>query len=528
MIKQIKNLSKLQLQNLYGLNVLRHTKDPKAKKNGIRMAVVCVVIIGMLMAYVAGIVVGLSMIGLANLVPSILIMTATLIIFMFVIFKAGNIIFQKNAYDIVCSLPVPQSAIVVSRFVRMYVENLMMVFLIFLPGLVTYGILEKPGIGFYVSGIVITFFVPLAPLTVATFIGAVITGISARMRHKNLVSTMLSVALIVGVLLASGKTVELEGEITVEMLQSLANILEESVASVYPPAVSFANAMINANYGPAVLWILLFVAMFAAMIFLVSIKFHSICQKLFVTNAKHNYQMSNLKKNSILGALLRKEMKRYFSSSIYVTNTIVGAILGLVFAGAICFGDIEKVEQSLGLPISITGIIPCILAICFSIMTTTCTSVSMEGKEWWILKSLPVKTRDIMNAKVLLNLVVDLPFLAVAEILLIIARRPAGIEWIWYLLLPICMITFACVFGLTVNLKMPVFNWENEVVVVKQSASTLIGGLGGGLIVVLCTVAIAVVPAAYGDIVKAVVCVLLAVATAILYNKNSNVNLQDL
>ena len=112
--------------------------------------------------------------------------------------------------------------------------------------------------------------------------------------------------------------------------------------------------------------------------------------------------------------------------------------------------------------------------------------------------------------------------------MLIIARRPAGLELLWYLLLPVCMITFACVFGLTVNLKMPVFNWENEVVVVKQSASALIGGLGGGLIVVLCTVAIAVVPAAYGDIVKAVVCVLLAVATAILYNKNSNVNLQDL
>ena len=87
------------------------------------------------------------------------------------------------------------------------------------------------------------------------------------------------------------------------------------------------------------------------------------------------------------------------------------------------------------------------------------------------------------------------------------------------------LIVFSQVFGLTVNLKMPVFDWENEVSVVKQSASAAIGGLGGFVVILVCMVPVLLVPAAYRNLVKGVLCVVFAGVTWILYQKNNKVNL---
>ena len=101
-------------------------------------------------------------------------------------------------------------------------------------------------------------------------------------------------------------------------------------------------------------------------------------------------------------------------------------------------------------------------------------------------------------------------------------------ELVWLVLLPLILITFSQVFGLAINLKMPVFDWENEVSVVKQSASAAIGGLGGFVVILLCMVPVLLVPAEYSNLVKGALCILFAVVTWILYNKNNKVNLQDL
>lgn len=180
------------------------------------------------------------------------------------------------------------------------------------------------------------------------------------------------------------------------------------------------------------------------------------------------------------------------------------------------------------LPINITKILPYILAGIFCLMSTTCTSISMEGKEWWIAKSLPIKTKDLLDSKLLLNLSLILPFFLVSEVLLVIAIRPDFIELLWILVIPVVLILFGCVFGITVNLKMPVFDWENEVTIVKQSASSMIGSLAGFVMSLLCMVPVLFIPAAYGNLVKLAICILMLGLTGLLYKKNNAVNLQEL
>ena len=237
MIKQIKHLVKLQLVNLYGINVFRFTKDKTEKKKKIALAAVYVLLILMAVFYVSGLTYGYSILGLADMVPAYLIMISSLLILFFSFFKAGSVIFQRNAYDILASLPISQTAIVVSRFIRMYVENLLLVLVVMLPALVVFGILQQPSVSFYVLGVVITVFIPLLPITIATFLGALIVAVSSRMKHKSIVSAVLSLLLAGGILFGSSKLEALEENFTVEMLQNMSEILLSVIGNLYPPAV---------------------------------------------------------------------------------------------------------------------------------------------------------------------------------------------------------------------------------------------------------------------------------------------------
>lgn len=528
MMKQIKTLTKLQLQNLYGLNVFRYTKDKKRRQKAIGLGFAWAFVIVMIVGYIGAAAFGYVYLGMADIVPAYLIMLASLVILAFAIFKAGSVIFQENAYDILCSLPVSQTAIVVSRFARMYVENLLLTLLVMVPGMAVYGVMVKPVVSFYFIGVVVTVFVPLIPMTIATFLGALVTAIASRMKHKSLVSAVLSVGIVVGVMAGTSQMTTLEENFSVEMLQNMSEILTQTIEGIYPPAIWLGNAMVNGNILICVACVLGGFAAFAVTMALISANFHEICRRLYSTNAKHDYKMEQLKKTSVLGTLYKREAKRYFASSIYVQNTIVGPVLAVVFAVAILGVGLDTMQQAMGIPLDIAGCVPFLLAGIFSMMTTTCTSISLEGKEWWIVESLPIKTKDLLDSKLLFGLSLFLPFWFVAEVLLIIALRPGVMDLVWLVVVPLILIVFSQVFGLTINLKMPVFDWESEMTVVKQSASSAIGGLGGFVIILVCIVPVLFVPEAYSHLLKFALCGVFTAVTWILYSKNNKVNLQEL
>lgn len=528
MIRQIKYLTELQLKNLYGLNAFKHTKDKKVKQRTIGLGFAMLLVVLMIAAYIGMAAYGYVMIGMEEVLPAYLIMLSSLVILFFTVFKAGSVIFQQNAYDILCSLPVSQTAIVVSRFIRMYVENLLLTVIVMLPGIVVYGVMVKPGISFYLIGCVVTIFIPLIPITIATFLGALVTAIASRMKHKSLVSAALMILLVVGIMLGTSSLSTMGDQFNIDMLQNLSKVLLAVIAKIYPPAIWFGTAMVSGDFFLCFAAIAGGLVAFMVTIALVSAKFHEICRSLYSTTANHNYRMEHLKKTSVLGALYKRESKRYFSSSIYVTNTIVGPVLAVVYSGAVFGIGLDKVQKALGLPIDVKGAVPFLLAVIFSVMTTTCTSVSMEGKELWIVKSLPVRTKELLDSKLLLGLSLAAPFYIISEILLIWALKPDFMELLWLVFVPLICILFSNVFGITINLKMPVFNWENEVTVVKQSASSMIGGLGGCAIVLVCMLLVLFVPASYTNVFKLIISLILAGVTFYLYRKNNAVNLQEL
>ena len=87
MIRQIKYLSELQLKNLYGLNVFKHTKDKKVKQRTIGLGFAMLLVVLMMVAYIGMAAYGYIMIGMAEVLPAYLIMLSSLVILFFTVFK---------------------------------------------------------------------------------------------------------------------------------------------------------------------------------------------------------------------------------------------------------------------------------------------------------------------------------------------------------------------------------------------------------------------------------------------------------
>jgi ABC-2 type transport system permease protein len=183
--------------------------------------------------------------------------------------------------------------------------------------------------------------------------------------------------------------------------------------------------------------------------------------------------MGELRTSTPLKALYVKEIKRYFSSPLYVLNTGIGIVLLTIGAIALAFVDLDKI---LGDPRATTMFLkggPVFLSFCVMMSCTTMASISLEGRNLWIIKSLPVPTKTIFQSKILVNLTIIAPAI-IDAILISIFLDMGAVTALFMILVTIVCSLFISLFGLLVNLRLPNFTWTTEVLVIKQSAASLI------------------------------------------------------
>lgn len=481
LLKQILTLSRVQLKNLFGINEMRYTKDKKKKGTFALLTVAYLLVILMVVGYIGSMSYAFHYLGMGEIVPMYLYTILSLVMLILSFFKAGSVLFSMKSYDIMVSLPVTKSAILVSRFVTMYVTNLLFALIVMLPGLAVHIYFSKPELTFYLVSILVVLFAPLLPLTISSILGALIKGISSRMKQKSMVEVLLTMIIVV-IFMAGGISMGEQAEtMDLEAIKELLSMVTEKLGSIFPPALWYHNALAG-NLPQLLLLLLLPALVFTIFVWVLSRKFQEICTGLNATYAKHDYKIETLKAEHVLLALFRKERKLYFSSSLYVTNTLIGYVLALLLAGFIGFTGVETLAEYLGAasyaPL-VQKLLPFILSMPLCMTSAASCAISMEGKTFWQLQVLPVKAVDVYNGKLLWNLALASPFYLVSVILLLIGGRPDFLTALHFCLIPLVFLLFTTVLGLASNLRFPVLNWDTEARVVKQSAAVLVSMLVG-------------------------------------------------
>jgi ABC-2 type transport system permease protein len=192
----------------------------------------------------------------------------------------------------------------------------------------------------------------------------------------------------------------------------------------------------------------------------------------------------------VFGALLSKEFGRFTSSANYMLNCGLGVLL-IPAMGVLLLLKGREVCEAVGEAISgrpdCTAILICAALCMLASMNDMVTpSVSLEGKNLWIPQSLPVEPKRILRAKMAVQLILTgIPMLLAAACGAIVVPAPAAVKAMVFIM-PLVYVLFSAVCGMVIGIRMPLLNWTNEIVPIKQSGAVAIILFGGwGVITVI-------------------------------------------
>lgn len=464
-------LLKIQLLNLFSYNRVVHSKDPKEKRKLLfYLAMMCLVAV-MVVGYSFSLAYGYAYMGMTDMLPLIMMTVTSVVVMVTTFLKSNGLLFGLKDYDMVMSLPVKSETIIVSRLLYMYILNIMFALGVMLPSLVAYSLFADGTVLFYVLYILSIFFIPLFPIIIATVAGAVITFISIRFKYRNMVNIVLTLLLIIGIMLASFGS----SDVQVERITELSALLLEELTKLYPLANLYHQALIEGQWLSFAAYVGVSLAAFWVFVKILSLVYPKIQTALTTHRKRNDYQLGLLKTSSPFRALYFKELKRYFSSSVYVINTCLGLIFTLLLAGVLLFLSPEQLETSMQLPglaYWVNKVIPLVVSLMVALSCTTSAAISIEGNRRWIPASLPVSRAAILNSKKAVNLTLALPTILISGVLLTIGLELNVWEAVFVFITPIAYAFFVAEVGIAMNVKFPNYDWTNEVQIVKQGAAT--------------------------------------------------------
>lgn len=494
-MSNLKILLKNSIMNNWGINkfLKEESKSERIKNISIFLAILLGIFsVGMLIVmYSLAIADQLGQYGYLNLILISAMILSTMFSFFTSVYKAQGVLFSSRDFETLMSLPIKPSIILASKMIELLLLNYLFVALVTIPPSIVYFMKADTSIVFFIYLLIGIVFIPLLPIVMAAIIAFVISYISSRMKHKALILNIGTLIAVVIVVIGSFKI----DKIINMVIANSASIIE-GIKTIYPPSYYFTDALVNLSLLSMVKLILWSIIPFILFLMVFGRSFKSINLRLGETFKKSNYKLTTLKTNTLRGALIKKEFKRYFSSSVYVTNTIIGVVLVTVAAVAclIMGGDFMLDQMAQSSDTDIQAIAPLlkqvmqftpliILSFGVGLTCTTGSAISIEGKNLWILKSSPLEIKDIFISKIAVNIILLVPAIIFDTIMLAIAFDLTLINFMWTILIPTLLAILVSVGGLLINLYFPKLDWTSEVQVVKQSLSSMISILMGGVLV---------------------------------------------
>lgn len=428
----------------------------------------------------------LKPLNLTYIMLTIFLAGVTAFTFMEGIYKSQGILFDCKDNDLLFSLPIKRSSILTVRIIKLLLFEYLYNLMFFLPAIVVYVYFETPGINFYLITLLITILIPIIPTIISCFLGYIIKLLSSKVKSKKLIQTLLTGILMVGLIILSGKMTDFANNIAKN-----ATSINSFLTKLYYPIGAYINLITKFNVLELVKLVLIHIIPLILFILLGQIFYFRIISnfKGSSVSKKSKNKKLNITSHKPITTLTRKELKRYFSSTVYIFNTAVGMIIVVFATILLCTkgeGAIDIFKDNNGEAItSLSTMYYVIVYFALAFTSISSSSISLEGKTINITKTLPIDYKLIFKSKILTCFILELPFVIISELVFVI-RFNMGIVYLLQLIgLTIGMILFNAVVGLIINLKFPKLNASNDTEVVKQSMSATISVMAGFIVFLL-------------------------------------------
>ena len=403
----------------------------------------------------------------------------TIITFVEGIYKSGSLLFNSKDDNLLLSLPIKKSTVLFIRIFKFYVFEVLYNSMFLMPAMVVYAYYVKVNILYYIVSVIALLLLPIIPITISCIIGGIINSSASKFKHKNFAQTIITILLLVFIFYGSYNL-----ESAIKNLAQNASLINSVITKIYYPLKLYIRLVTNFKIIDFIQFILINILIFAISIIIFSRIYFKInsSTKAVKLSKKNKNSKYKIKTNSPIKSLIKKELNRFANTPVFVINTAMGLAIFLI--GCILISiKFDSIISTLieDIPISVEQIksyIPVILFgfVCFSSLMSSITSsmISLEGKSFSILKSLPVSSFKIIISKVLTAVIIMTPVLVVGDIIMFIRFSFNLIEVLMILISSIILPLVSETIGIIVNLKYPKMDAENDTEVVKQSMSSAI------------------------------------------------------
>ncbi len=346
---------------------------------------------------------------------------------------------EKNT-DFLLSLPIKRIDIILSKTITSVSSFFLISLLFTIPSFIYYGIITNNVLEVTINSIIVLILISLFFCGIGYLFNSFLNQFVIKFKCYKIIRLFFVLLLI---FLFMGLNYSLKLNVTTLRIPIISTLIDIIISTtILEYLILFASSILSLTIGT-----------------LVFSKYYGVS----ASTSKNKNKELTFNTNSQLKTLVKKEFRNYFNSTMYLFQTIIGYILMIGGAIALIFINIDSPES----------IIYLFLCFSLSLTCTTNSSISLEGKNIWIIKSSPVDPKITLLSKALMNLIMLLITITVSFIIILFVNKIDLTTSILLYLLAILNSIFISFSGLFINLLLPKLDFKSEMEVVKQSASAV-------------------------------------------------------
>ena len=384
---------------------------------------------------------------------------------------------QSQLYDakdngLLLSMPVTPSAILISRMVPLLSVNLLFGSIVMVPAAVVYAI----KVGFSFTGLLAQLVTLIAVMflaqAIACLLGWLLHLLLNRM-NKSLASMLYMIAFLAAYFYISSQANTILNSMAVNA-EAIAGTLKTWIWPLYAAGLGCTG-----GWGYLAAFAAISAAVFCLVWVFLSVTFlHSATMQR--SRRKRKLELGSGRSVSPAQAIIGKEWRKFLGCPVYLTNMGLGILLtaALPIAGVIFRSTLLELTQLPFIAPLVPLLLCAILAFTISTMAVSTPSVSLEGKNIWILKSMPVASRDILVCKLRFHCRATVPVSMAAGLILAAAFGCGIADCLLVALVPGLLAVLNGLVGMIAGLKWARLDYISEAYPCKQSVSVLVSMFG--------------------------------------------------
>jgi len=490
------------LRSNFGLAILKHRLF-KEKKDRWLVALFGLAAVGVLptlygiVLLIKGAYLLLAPMGQERALLSLGVLAGQLLILLFGIYYVISAFYFSRDLEMLIPLPLRPSEVMISKFGVIMINEYLTVMAFVLPVVITYGVLARGGVGYWVNAVLVYLALPVIPLAIVSVLVVAMMRFINVSRKKDiliLIGSILLIVLALGLQFAArgAPDREMNGQAIADLIASPDSLLNR-VGSKFPPSIWAAKAIAGGFSGEGLVNLALLLgtslAFFAGIVVL--------AEKLFyrgliglgeTTGKKRRLTRDEMSRRVTSGrragaAVFGREWKIMNRTPIFLLNgvlvVIIVPVLFIVSArpGSSPWGAaISKIAAGAN-PLYAILAAALIMTVCGSLNGTSSSTFSREGVQFWISRVIPVAPREQAAAKFLHSYLIAILGVVTASIVVAIVLHLKAVHLAAAAGLALVAGVLLTAVGMIIDLARPLLDWTNPQKAIKQNLNVLLAML---------------------------------------------------